>query len=124
MSLLEVIIAGFMASLVVVGLSQGVLNSMKLAKRVEVKSEANNFHQLLSLALSSSKSCLDLLPPGFSLSLAQLPSKEGTVCESCASDLSSLRMGGTQYTPGTKYGTSLSLSGAQISVTRFRVNLG
>ncbi len=125
-SILEGVVGAAVGGLVLYGLSAGMINSLKVSKTVEAKTDANNFHQLISLKLANSKGCKELLPAGFKIPSSKLPVKEGGVCNpsTCVVEIPSLALTGDTYTPEKKYGSNLEFAGANLVLVKHRATLG
>jgi hypothetical protein len=60
-SILEGMVGAVVGGLVIYGLSAGMTQSLRVAKSVEMKTEVNDFQQLLSLSLSTSENAMKML---------------------------------------------------------------
>ncbi len=124
-SLLEGLVGAVVGGLVIYGISAGMVQSLRVAKGVEMKTEVNNFHQLVSLGLASSGACTKLLPSGFSVPSDKLPEKGSESCATCISEVSQIRLGGTTYLADqrTRIGSGLEFVGAKLRLDRHRTKL-
>jgi hypothetical protein len=80
-SVVEGMMGAVVGGLVIYGLSAGMVSSMRVAKSVEMKTETNDFHQLIALSLSSSVNAMGMLQVDGEVSSPKIPSNFSSLPE-------------------------------------------